>query len=141
MRYLTDAARAAEAGNDLRTRGGRLVRMSSGADPTDDERGQRSRAAARGRYGRNAMVQGAAAEFFKTWTAIVRARIPASAQIVLCLHDELLVQVPTHVAPDVARVVDAALEEAAAWWRQPDQRADVHFVSDTSIITRWSESG
>ncbi len=92
--FLETAARRAEGGNDLRTRGGRLVRMSESFDePGDVPAGAaRSRAAARGRYGRNAMVQGAAAEFFKTWAAIVRARCaPIDAGIVLCLHDELLV--------------------------------------------------
>ena len=138
MRYLTDAARSAEAGNDLRTRGGRRVRMSGGGDPTTDERDERSRAAARGRYGRNAMVQGAAAEFFKTWAVIVRARIPATSQTVLCLHDELLVH--TRAAEDVARIVDDAVQETAARWLRPDLRAGVRFVADTSVITRWSDA-
>ena len=99
MAYLADAARAAEGGNDLRTRGGRLVRMGGNSLDASDPDG-RSRAAARGRYGRNAMVQGAAAEFFKTWAAVVRARLPAvddRARIVLCLHDELVVHAPTGV--------------------------------------------
>jgi DNA polymerase I len=75
MGYLHDAARRAEGGNDLRTRGGRRVNMSGSGDPgSDDEGEERSRAAARGRFGRNAMIQGAAAEFFKTWAVIVRAR-------------------------------------------------------------------
>jgi DNA polymerase-1 len=138
MRYLTDAARTAEAGVDLRTRGGRRVRMSGGGDPDADERDQRSRAAARGRYGRNALVQGAAAEFFKTWAVIVRARLPADSRIVLCLHDELLVH--TRGAADVAAIVDDAVQETAARWRQPELRADVRFVVDTSVIARWSDA-
>ena len=140
MRYLSDAARSAEAGNDLRTRGGRRVQMSGGGDPDIDERDQRSRAAARGRYGRNAMVQGAAAEFFKTWAVIVRARLPAEARIVLCLHDELLVHAPLADANDVAAIVDDALQETAARWQQPELRGDVHFVADTSVIARWSDA-
>jgi DNA polymerase-1 len=140
MRYLTDAARAAETGNDLRTRGGRRVRMSGGDDPTADERDQRSRAAARGRFGRNAMVQGAAAEFFKTWAVIVRARLSTDSQIVLCLHDELLVHAPADEAIDVATIVDDALQETAARWRHPEIRADVRFVADTSVIDRWSDA-
>ena len=140
MRYLSDAARSAEAGNDLRTRGGRRVQMSGGGDPDIDERDQRSRAAARGRYGRNAMVQGAAAEFFKTWAVIVRARLPADARIVLCLHDELLVHAPLADANDVATIVDEALQETAVRWAQPELRGDVHFVADTSVIARWSDA-
>jgi DNA polymerase-1 len=142
MRYLHDAAHAAEAGHDLRTRGGRRVRMSGGdAGGADlDERTRRSRAAARGRYGRNAMVQGAAAEFFKTWAVIVRARLPEQARIVLCLHDELLVHTPTASVGAVAAIVDDALQETAARWRQPELRADVRFAADTSVITRWSDA-
>jgi DNA polymerase I len=140
MRYLTDAARSAEAGFDLRTRGGRRVRMSGDAEPSADERDLRTRAAARGRYGRNAMVQGAAAEFFKTWAVVVRARIPAGAQIVLCLHDELLVHTPSGAAQDVAVIVDDALQETAVRWRQPELRADVRFVADTSVIACWSDA-
>ncbi len=114
MAYLADAARAAEGGNDLRTRGGRLVRMGGNSLDTSDADG-RSRAAARGRYGRNAMVQGAAAEFFKTWAAVVRARLPAvddRARIVLCLHDELVVHAPTGRATPW-RGLDDWLQEAA----------------------------
>jgi DNA polymerase-1 len=140
MRYLTDAARSAEAGNDLRTRGGRRVRMSGDTDSSSDERDRRARAAARGRYGRNAMVQGAAAEFFKTWAVIVRARLPAAARIVLCLHDELIVQARSGDADDVAAIVDGALQETAVRWQQPELRGDVRFVSDTSIVARWSDA-
>jgi DNA polymerase-1 len=140
MSYLGDAARSAEAGNDLRTRGGRRVRMSGSGDPDLDERDQRSRAAARGRYGRNAMVQGAAAEFFKTWAVIVRARLPEGARIVLCLHDELLVHAPAQAAGDVAAIVDGALQETAVRWAQPDLRGDVRFTADTSVIARWSDA-
>ena len=140
MGYLTDAARSAEAGTDLRTRGGRLVRMSGGDAPDADERDLRSQAAARGRYGRNAMVQGAAAEFFKTWAVIVRARLPAESLIVLCLHDELLVHVPAHDAERVAILVGAALQETAHRWQQIDLRGSVRFVADTSTIARWSDA-
>ena len=140
MRYLSDATRAAEAGHDLRTRGGRRVRMSGDRDPDLDERDQRSRAAARGRYGRNAMVQGAAAEFFKTWAVIVRARLPGGARIVLCLHDELLVHTPLADAHEVAAIVDDALQETSARWQQPELRGKVRFVADTSVIARWSDA-
>ena len=140
MHYLTAAARAAEAGHDLRTRGGRRVRMSGGIDPSVDERDRRSRAAARGRYGRNALVQGAAAEFFKTWAVIVRARLSAPSRIVLCLHDELLVHAPASSADDVAAIIDDALQETAARWLQPEIRVDVRFAADTSVIDRWSDA-
>jgi DNA polymerase I len=140
MRFLADAAHTAEAGADLRTRGGRLVRMSSSLDATADERDLRSRAAARGRYGRNAMVQGAAAEFFKMWAVIVRAKLPEHSRIVLCLHDELLVQAPEADADDVSRIVGDALDETAERWLHLDWLTDVRFVADISVITRWSDA-
>jgi DNA polymerase family A len=140
MRYLAEAAATAEAGRDLRTRGGRAVRMSGGHDAEADEKDLRSRVAARGRYGRNAMVQGAAAEFFKTWAVIVRARLPRGSTIVLCLHDELLVHSPGPDAPQAAHVVDDALQETAQRWLALDSQIDVRFVTETSTIRRWSEA-
>ena len=142
MAHLDAAARQAERGDDLRTRGGRLVRMSSNepdAEPGDEpERAARSRAAARGRYGRNAMVQGAAAEFFKTWAAIVRARCaPIDAHIVLCLHDELLLHSLTDCADVAAQIVTDGVQEASHRWAGG---TEVRFVADTSVIARWSDA-
>lgn len=144
MAYLDAADQAAQVGTDLRTYGGRLVRMGSAAlgEPGQPgsmgDREARSRAAARGRYGRNAMVQGAAAEFFKVWAVTVRARGRAiDARVVLCLHDELLVHVPLEHADAAAALVDDALQEAAARWA-PDR--SVRFLADTSIIPTWADA-
>ena len=144
MEYLDVADRAAQVGTDLRTYGGRLVRMGSAAlgEPGQPgsvgDREARSRAAARGRYGRNAMVQGAAAELFKVWAVTVRARGRSmDARVVLCLHDELLVHVPAERADDAAAMVDDALQEAAARWA-PDR--NVRFLSDTSIVPTWADA-
>ena len=61
------------------------------------------------------MVQGAAAELFKVWAVTVRARgRELDARVVLCLHDELLVHVPAEHAARRGRMVDDALQEAAA---------------------------
>ena len=81
------------------------------ADDDELERARRAcrAAAARGRYGRNAMVQGAAAELFKAWAVTVRARAASlDARIVLCLHDELLVHAPAEHADAVARLSTTA---------------------------------
>jgi len=137
MRYLTEADLAGQVGQDIRTYGGRLIRMgSSRVDP--DDRDNRSRAAARGRYGRNAMVQGAAAEFFKVWAVMVRARADAlDAEIVLCLHDELLVHAPVERGNAVADLIVDCLADAARNWAPHDA---VRFVVDVSTIRRWSDS-
>src|SRR5690606_34850956 len=98
----------------------------------------RRQAAARGRYGRNAMVQGAAAELFKVWAVTVRARVgPLGARIVLCLHDELLVHAPVDRGDAVARLVDECLQEAAHRWAPG---SPVRFVADTTVIARWSDA-
>ncbi len=140
MAYLDAGDRSGQRGEDLRTYGGRCIRMGPGpgAAPGSSDRDERSRAAARGRYGRNALVQGAAAELFKVWAVTVRARAVAlDARVVLCLHDELLVHAPVEQGAAVARLLDDALQEAAHRWA-PDR--SVRFVADVSIIDRWSDA-
>ncbi len=140
MGHLRAADEAAQGGNDLRTYGGRRIRMSGAVDDAMTDRDVRSRAAARGRYGRNAVVQGAAAEFFKMWAVLVRARGAAiGATIVLCLHDELVVHTPESQAQATASLLDTCLQEAAHRWL-PRGDPTVRFVADTSIIQRWSEA-
>lgn len=138
MAYLDSAARSGQAGRDLRTYGGRLVLMgpATGSDPGSPE--ARRAAAARGRYGRNALVQGAAAELFKMWAVTVRARGERlGARIVLCLHDELLVHAPAEHDDAVARLVDDCLAEAVRRWAPDDS---VRFIADISVIDRWSDA-
>jgi DNA polymerase-1 len=99
---------------------------------------ERSAFAARGRYARNAMVQGAAAELFKVWAATVRARVqPFDARIVLCLHDELLLHVPVLHGDAVAAAVSDGLQEASHRWMP---RGAVRFVADVTVIRRWSDA-
>ena len=142
MGLLADAAEAGQRGDDVFTIGGRRVRMW--IDETVDDAGvgdiDRARrvAAARGRFARNAVIQGAAAELFKVWAIIVRARGAAlGAEIVLCLHDELLVHAPADRADAAAALVHDALAEAAYRW---SPAPDVRFVADVSVIGRWSEA-
>jgi DNA polymerase-1 len=152
MAYLDAGDRAGQRGEDLHTYGGRRIRMGSGPAPGSSgsgsageldpvpggDRDARSRAAARGRYGRNALVQGAAAELFKVWAVTVRARAAVlGATVVLCLHDELLVHAPVEQGAAVARLLDDALHEAAHRWAPDDS---VRFVADISVIERWSEA-
>jgi DNA polymerase I len=132
MAYLDAADRAGRAGRDLRTYGGRLIVLS-----TSEPRSV-SRAAAYGRYARNAMIQGAAAELFKMWAVTVRARCAAlDARIVLCLHDELLVHCPREHGETVAAIVEDCLREAAQRWAPG---SGVRFISDTTIVRRWSDA-
>jgi DNA polymerase I len=131
MGYLDVADRSARAGQDLRTYGGRRIPMSG--TPADA-----ARVAARGRYGRNALIQGAAAELFKMWAVTVRARgLPLGARIVLCLHDELLVHVPGDNADPAARLVGDCLTETAARWAPGGH---VRFIADISIVHVWADA-
>jgi DNA polymerase-1 len=140
MAYLRDADEAGQVGRPIRTYGGRLIRFGTTNANELSNRDARARAAGMGRYGRNAMIQGAAAELFKRWAVTVRARLAASGtggEIVLCLHDELLVHAPAESAPAVAGLVDDCLQEAASGWA-PD--ATVRFLADIAVVTRWSDA-
>jgi len=137
MRYLREAYESGRAGRSVRTYGGRLVRMWPTPPDLDVEQ-ERANLASRGRYARNAVVQGAAAELFKAWAVTVRARgLSRQARVVLCLHDELLVQAPAEHGPAVRQLLIDCLAEAASRWA-PD--ASVRFVADLSVIGRWSEA-
>jgi DNA polymerase-1 len=136
MRYLEDAARSGQAGRDLRTYGGRLIILGPVNGAEVGTREVRGAAAARGRYGRNALVQGAAAELFKAWAATVRARgTRLAARIVLCLHDELLVHVPIEHSDAVARLLDDCLQEAGHRWA-PTTRSALSPTSASSSAGR-----
>jgi DNA polymerase-1 len=138
MALLETAAKQGQLGNDIFTIGGRRVRTGSGSSPDGDIDRAIAAAAGRGRYARNALIQGAAAEFFKVWAVIVRRRIQEyESRLVLCLHDELLVHAPSEHGATVAEMVTDAVAEAAFYW-SPDP--DVRFVADVSIIQRWSEA-
>jgi DNA polymerase-1 len=127
MAYLRAAEESGRHRRDLRTHGGRLLLMDWDGD-----------AAGRGRYARNAVVQGAAAELFKAWAGTVRAGLrPLGGTVVLCLHDELLLHVPTGAADAAARLLLSSLEQVAGWWAPG---SGVRFVADVSVVARWSEA-
>lgn len=138
----------------LRTYGGRLIRLDdpeagapgAAAEQTEPGPGssalsaaaRRGRDAARGRYARNAVVQGSAAELFKAWAATVRHAVaPSEAQVVLCLHDELLIHAPEPRAEEVAAAVVSSLDSSARRWAGTDA---VRFVAEIAIVHRWSEA-
>lgn len=150
MGLLDQAYADGVARRPVRTWGGRLIRFGSApvagaqaedvtaASPGAGEFSATGADGARGRYARNAVIQGSAAELFKAWAATVRHAVrPLDGQIVLCLHDELLVHVPERHADAAAQAVEQTLVSAARTWAGTDQ---VRFVADTSIIRRWSEA-
>jgi DNA polymerase-1 len=137
MGYLKRAYDEGVAARAVQTYGGRRVPMWP--TPADTAPGAVSAVVAgRGRFARNAVIQGAAAELFKAWAATVRHATRAhGARIVLCLHDELILHVPAQHAEAVAAQVDAALLAASRRWTGSEA---VGFVADTSVIARWSDA-
>jgi DNA polymerase-1 len=84
------------------------------------------------------VIQGPAAELFKAWAATVRASTrDLRAEIVLCLHDELLLHVPEETAEEARARLVTALDDSARRWTGG---VDVRFVADASIVRRWSDA-
>ena len=141
MRHLRAAEEEGRRGRDVRTYGGRRVRMWPLPEPADP-----AAVASRGRYARNAVVQGSAAELFKMWAVTVRAGLAAgpgaagggpAGEIVLCLHDELLVHAPEPAAADVVALLHDALAQTGARWAAG---SPVRFVADVCVVRRWSDA-
>jgi DNA polymerase-1 len=123
------AARAGERGEQVSTWLGRSSPLpgdgwegadavpSTDAPPTDD---RRARQAARdwGRFTRNFVAQGTAAEWAMCWMAGLRKRLHALADergephLVLFLHDEVMIHTPAHLADAVANAVTEAANDA-----------------------------
>jgi len=121
LAFLRAAELAGRTGVDLRTHGGRLVRVGTGGA---------------GRYARNAVVQGAAAELFKAWAATVRNGL-GDGRVVLCLHDELLLHVPVEQAGAAVELLHQGLRATTGHWAAG---SGVRFVADVSVVGRWCEA-
>ncbi len=131
LAFLRAAEDAGRAGVDVRTWGGRPVRVGAADLPEEG-------LAVRGRFARNAVVQGTAAELFKAWAATVRAGLAGGAgRVVLCLHDELLLHVPEQDAAAAADLLRSALEATARRWAAG---SGVRFAADVAVVHRWSEA-
>ncbi len=135
MAFLRAAEESGRRGIDLRTHGGRLLRLSSLQRALEEAGHDSTMAHSYGRFARNAVVQGAAAELFKAWAATVRAGLlDLDARIVLCLHDELLVETTEELSAPVVEVVESALRSTGSWWCAG---SGVRLVSDTSVVRSW----
>ena len=139
MGYLADADVEGQVGRDVRTFGGRLVRMGTTNANEVSDRDARRRAAARGRYARNAMVQGAAAELFKVWAVTVRARGADARRPHRAVPARRAARArarPTGPRPRSGSSTTASQEAASRW--APD--GAVRFVADISTVERWSDA-
>ncbi|ADG75912.1 DNA-directed DNA polymerase [Cellulomonas flavigena DSM 20109] len=147
------AARAGERGETVSTWLGRtsppasaafLDRLGAagaeGADP-DDVRDARRRARDRGRFTRNFVVQGTAAEWALCWLASLRRRLreigDGRARLVFFLHDEVVVHSPAQDADAVATAVREAAEEAG---RLLFGAAPVEFALDLAVVRSYADA-
>ena len=155
--YVEAAARAGEAGEVVTTWLGRSSPAPDEAwqeaqrwaalpeaDP-DERRAARTSAREQGRFTRNFVVQGTAAEWALCWLADLRRTLTElgevdgrSARLVYFLHDEVIVEAPDALA--------AAVEEAV---RRSARRAGqllfgsygVEFPLDVRAVRRYADAG
>jgi DNA polymerase-1 len=152
------AARAGERGEVVHTLLGRGSPVPHGGADRPDEPGEPPDAAesnedrdrrrrAWGRFTRNFVVQGTAAEWALCWLADLRNRLwrlggAASAgdrpHLVFFLHDEVVVHTPAHLADLVVEEVRLAASEAG---RLLFGAFPVDFPLDVAVVRSWADAG
>ncbi|MEE6273000.1 bifunctional 3'-5' exonuclease/DNA polymerase [Georgenia sp. MJ206] len=164
LAVVEEAARRGEAGGTVRTWLGRtsptpperwheVQRRASEDGATEADR-RRAGTAARdwGRFTRNFVVQGSAAEWALCWMADLRARLRLLApgadggngtdaggrpHLVLFLHDELVIHTPADLAEDVAAAVREAAESAG---RLLFGTFPVDFPLDVAVVESYGDA-
>ncbi|RIX28910.1 bifunctional 3'-5' exonuclease/DNA polymerase [Amnibacterium setariae] len=157
LALVEQAAREGERGGTVSTLLGRstppvsdrqrALDRDAAAFDADERVLQRARAVARdrGRFTRNFVVQGTAAEWALCWLADLRGRlwalgdgpITARPHLVYFLHDEVIVHAPAALADRVAEAVAAS---AAAAGRLLFADFPIDFPLDVAVVDRYSEA-
>ncbi|NEA30309.1 bifunctional 3'-5' exonuclease/DNA polymerase [Streptomyces sp. SID13031] len=114
--YVDDAARAGEEGRLVRTWLGRTCPPSGSPideamleGPSEERQTDARHARARGRFTRNFVVQGSAADWALLMMAALRQSITElKAELVFFQHDEVIVHCPAGEADEVALAIQAA---------------------------------
>ncbi len=121
MRLVDDAARAGERGEVVSTFLGRSSPAPGWVGRRFDEQpateAERARSRDWGRFTRNFVVQGTAAEWALCWLAQIRnglARLDGPARLVYFLHDEVIVECGEEVAGAAREIVVEAARRAGA---------------------------
>ncbi|GAB2579917.1 bifunctional 3'-5' exonuclease/DNA polymerase [Microlunatus antarcticus] len=160
--YVERAARAGEAGEVVTTWLGRsspppteawreAQRWSALPEAGPDERREaRTRARDWGRFTRNFVVQGTAAEWALCWLADLRRQLAAlgghdgadgaagrRARLVYFLHDEVIVEAPVELADAVADAVRSAARRAG---QLLFGTFPVEFALDVACATRYADA-
>lgn len=149
---VEEAARAGERGEQVTTWLGRSSPLpgaawlaarqaasAEGAAP-EDVRDVRRRSRDWGRFTRNFVVQGTAAEWALCWMAVLRQRllaVPGRPHLVFFLHDEIMVHAPVDVADEVAVLVREAAVEAG---RLLFGDTPVEFALDVSVVDSYADA-
>ena len=151
---VEEAARAGERGQVVRTLLGRGCPALGGgswdespdappADLDDQDRHRR----AYGRFTRNFVVQGTAAEWASCWLADLRNRlwrmgddgpVDARPHLVFFLHDEVVVHAPAALADDVAAEITASASAAGALLFR---ELPVDFPLNVSVVRSYADAG
>ena len=151
---VEEAARAGERGQVVRTLLGRGCPALGGgswdespdappADLDDQDRHRR----AYGRFTRNFVVQGTAAEWASCWLADLRNRlwrlgadgpVEARPHLVFFLHDEVVVHTPADLAGQVRAEVTAAASAAGALLFR---ELSVDFPLNVSVVRSYADAG
>ncbi|MFC9248186.1 bifunctional 3'-5' exonuclease/DNA polymerase [Streptomyces sp. NPDC057136] len=163
--YVDDAAKAGEEGRLVRTWLGRTSPPAAGAGedeeagiPQEAEEGPggggaggsgdteftpgyaSSNARARGRFTRNFVVQGSAADWALLLLAALRRTLAAGqlrAELVFFQHDEVIVHCPAEEAESVVEAIRAAGELAG---RTAFGETPVRFPFTTAVVERYSDA-
>ncbi|MET7365320.1 bifunctional 3'-5' exonuclease/DNA polymerase [Streptomyces sp. NPDC005566] len=160
--YVDDAAKAGEEGRLVRTWLGRTSPPAAGAgedeeagipqeseDPSAGESSGEygfvpgyasSNTRARGRFTRNFVVQGSAADWALLLLAALRQTLAAGhlrAELVFFQHDEVIVHCPADEAPGVVDAIRAAGELAG---RIAFGETPVRFPFTTAVVERYSDA-
>lgn len=149
---VEQAARAGERGEQVTTWLGRssplpgaawlAERQAASAEGSgpEDARAARQRSRDWGRFTRNFVVQGTAAEWALCWMALLRRRLltlPGRPHLVFFLHDEIMVHTPAAVAEDVATAVRESAVEAG---RLLFGATPVEFALDVSVVDSYADA-
>lgn len=155
LALVEDAARAGERGEVVRTLLGRGSPAPTGAwtEPAGEEhRAEEAAGQARrawGRFTRNFVVQGTAAEWALCWMALLRDRLWRAgpdargdrAHLVMFLHDEVLVHSPQGLADDVAVLVRETAAEAGRLLVGDPADGAPDFPLDVAVVRSWADAG
>ncbi|WP_461187766.1 bifunctional 3'-5' exonuclease/DNA polymerase [Arthrobacter sp. Z4-13] len=124
--FVECAARAGESGGTVTTRLGRSSPppserwfQSQRSSSAEEQRRAESIARSRGRFTRNFVVQGSAADWAACWLAELRRRLrtlgadgPVRAELVFFLHDEVMVHAPEHLVDACIKAIEDAASAA-----------------------------